>query len=137
VHRDTKMDKPQGWPQDGNGSSLFCHNSNTSSDLEQPLVGDEGKTRIVGLNNVRQPSLNRRVHWSASTRSLTGLDRNFGEDGGRPAESIVGGTYVKSIVYGGLDAIVTSFALVASISGGGIGSGMFTLMFDKSLYALC
>jgi hypothetical protein len=30
---------------------------------------------------------------------------------------------VKSIVYGGLDAIVTSFALVASVSGGDLPAG--------------
>lgn len=31
--------------------------------------------------------------------------------------------YVKSIVYAGLDAIVTSFSLISSISGGHLSSG--------------
>lgn len=34
------------------------------------------------------------------------------------------GEFAKSIVYGGLDAIVTSFALVASISGSKLSSGI-------------
>ena len=36
----------------------------------------------------------------------------------KPHEGGWAGDYLKSIVYGGLDAIVTSFALVASVSGG-------------------
>lgn len=40
-----------------------------------------------------------------------------------PGASGWGGEYVKSIVYGGLDAIVTSFALVASVSGGDLPAG--------------
>lgn len=40
-----------------------------------------------------------------------------------PSLSTWGGEYAKSMVYGGLDAIVTSFALVASVSGGNLPSG--------------
>lgn len=35
------------------------------------------------------------------------------------------GEFVKSIVYAGLDAIITSFSLISSISAGRLSSGMF------------
>jgi len=41
----------------------------------------------------------------------------------KPPSTGWSGEYVKSIVYGGLDAIVTSFALVASVSGGDLPAG--------------
>lgn len=46
-----------------------------------------------------------------------------------------GGEYAKSIVYGGLDAIVTSFALVASISGGNLSSGAVLVLGFANLIA--
>jgi hypothetical protein len=41
----------------------------------------------------------------------------------KPPSTGWSGEYVKSIIYGGLDAIVTSFALVASVSGGDLPAG--------------
>lgn len=38
------------------------------------------------------------------------------------------GEFVKSIVYAGLDAIVTSFSLISSISAGRLSSGKFPAM---------
>lgn len=46
-----------------------------------------------------------------------------------------GGEYAKSIVYGGLDAIVTSFALVSSISGGDYSSGAVLVLGFANLIA--
>ncbi|KAL3693840.1 hypothetical protein R1sor_007491 [Riccia sorocarpa] len=61
------------------------------------------------------------VHFAEGTVSGSHLEmipRDLNDDDERPNDTAFGGEYVKSIVYGGLDAIVTSFALVASVSGG-------------------
>lgn len=44
----------------------------------------------------------------------------------RPKEPPWKGEFVKSIVYAGLDAIVTSFSLISSISAGRLSSGEFS-----------
>lgn len=38
------------------------------------------------------------------------------------------GEYVRSIVYAGLDAIITSFSLISSISAGRLSSGTFNFL---------
>lgn len=48
--------------------------------------------------------------------------KKTGSKNGRPQEPWKG-DFVKSIVYGGLDAIVTSFSLISSISAGHLSSG--------------
>lgn len=45
------------------------------------------------------------------------------------------GKYIKSIVYGGLDGIITTFAVVASIAGAGLGVGVVIIMGFASLFA--
>eukprot|EP00246_Nothoceros_aenigmaticus_P001969 TRINITY_DN12656_c0_g1_i1.p1 TRINITY_DN12656_c0_g1~~TRINITY_DN12656_c0_g1_i1.p1 ORF type:complete len:291 (-),score=55.53 TRINITY_DN12656_c0_g1_i1:144-1016(-) len=46
-----------------------------------------------------------------------------------------GGEYSKSMIYGGLDAIVTSFALVASVSGGNLPSAAVLILGFANLVA--
>lgn len=57
---------------------------------------------------------------------LVGSSRPYGQnsESGEGIESSWNGEWVKSIVYAGLDAIVTSFSLISSISGGNLSSGM-------------
>jgi VIT1/CCC1 family predicted Fe2+/Mn2+ transporter len=45
------------------------------------------------------------------------------------------GQYIKSIVYGGLDGIITTFAVVASIAGAGLEVGVVIIMGFASLFA--
>jgi len=45
------------------------------------------------------------------------------------------GKYIKSIVYGGLDGIITTFAVVASIAGAGLSVGIVIIMGFASLFA--
>ncbi|CAM6127523.1 unnamed protein product [Calypogeia fissa] len=117
-----------GWPRDG-GQFLRRQNSNSSTQsLDQPLIGEEGE----GMPDLER---SKHVHWSGSTRSLYGLGRDYEAENDRPTEVGIGGSYVKSIIYGGLDAIVTSFALVASVSGGGIGSGAVLVLGLANLIA--
>jgi len=55
-----------------------------------------------------------------------------------PAPEHHGGTdakYIKSIVYGGLDGIITTFAVVASIAGAGLDTGIIIIMGFASLIA--
>jgi hypothetical protein len=53
----------------------------------------------------------------------------------KPPSTGWSGEYVKSIVYGGLDAIVTSFALVASVSGGDLPAGAVLVLGFANLIA--
>lgn len=46
-----------------------------------------------------------------------------------------GGGFIKSIVYGGLDGIVTTFAVVAGAAGGGFGPNVVIVMGVSSLLA--
>ncbi|CAM6117882.1 unnamed protein product [Calypogeia fissa] len=117
-----------GWPRDG-GQFLRRQSSNSSTQsLDQPLIGED----VEGMSDLER---SKHVHWSGSTRSLYGLGRDYEAENERPAEVGIGGSYVKSIVYGGLDAIVTSFALVASVSGSGIGSGAVLVLGLANLIA--
>jgi len=45
------------------------------------------------------------------------------------------GKYIKSVVYGGLDGIITTFAVVASIAGAGLDVGVVIIMGFASLFA--
>ena len=45
------------------------------------------------------------------------------------------GGYIKSIVYGGLDGIITTFAVVAGAAGGGLGPNVVIVMGISSLLA--
>lgn len=47
----------------------------------------------------------------------------------------VGGRYVKSLVFGGLDGIITTFAVVAAVAGGGLSSKVVLLMGFANLVA--
>lgn len=58
------------------------------------------------------------------------LERNYSE---RPKEPWKGG-YVKSIVYGGLDAIITCFSLISSISASSSSSGIFVFSSLTLIY---
>lgn len=61
-----------------------------------------------------------------NTSNTTGLLHEVVEEGGgeRPKEPWKG-EYVKSIVYGGLDAIITCFSLISSISASSSSSGIY------------
>ncbi|KAG0576376.1 hypothetical protein M758_5G089900 [Ceratodon purpureus] len=85
--------------------------------LEEPLVGD-GERRD---GDVEEGSN------SGRTARVAGKER--------PKEGGWGGDYLKSIVYGGLDAIVTSFALVASVSGGDLPAGAVLVLGFANLIA--
>ena len=45
------------------------------------------------------------------------------------------GKYIKSIVYGGLDGIITTFAVVAAVAGGELEVGVVLLMGFANLIA--
>ncbi|MCO5546956.1 hypothetical protein L7F22_000395 [Adiantum nelumboides] len=62
-----------------------------------------------------------------------GLRMSMNNDG--PVKVPKAGEFAKSIVYGGLDAIVTSFALVASISGSNHSSGAVLVLGFANLLA--
>lgn len=83
------------------------HSNAQDGGLQQPLVDG-------------QPSDVEKQEGSRRRRVVVGVDK--------PESSTWGGEYVKSIVYGGLDAIVTSFALVASVSGGDLPAGWLSFL---------
>jgi len=43
------------------------------------------------------------------------------------------GKYVKSIVFGGLDGIITIFSMVAAVAGGGLAAGVVVIMGISNL----
>jgi len=45
------------------------------------------------------------------------------------------GKYLKSIVYGGLDGIITTFAIVAGIAGAGLNAGVVVILGFANLFA--
>lgn len=61
------------------------------------------------------------------------MDEECHREEKRPKEPW-GGEYVKSIVYAGLDAIITSFSLISSISGGSLSSGTYTHIIASELF---
>ena len=86
--------------------------------LQQPLLVSSS-SNSQNRNDVVSHALNT---WG-SDRKIDGCDLPSSRND-IPASPPKGAEeYGKSIVYGGLDAIVTSFALVASISGGSLSSG--------------
>ena len=62
--------------------------------------------------------------------------RKAHEDGGPPEEHQTGhGQYLKSFVYGGLDGIVTTFAVVAGVAGANLSSGVVLILGVANLIA--
>lgn len=58
------------------------------------------------------------------------------EGGGAPEEHQTGsGQYIKSFVYGGLDGIVTTFAVVAGVAGANLSSGVVLILGVANLIA--
>ncbi|KAI5069473.1 hypothetical protein GOP47_0015774 [Adiantum capillus-veneris] len=86
---------------------------------EESAMGNQN----VGLD-VRKPLLE---------DTEDGLRTSMNTD--RPVEVPKASEFAKSIVYGGLDAIVTSFALVASISGSNHSSGAVLVLGFANLLA--
>lgn len=79
------------------------------AELQEPLVGESGSNGDEEAGN------------SGRRMRVVGKEK--------PREGGWGGDYLKSIIYGGLDAIVTSFALVASVSGGNLPAGHWVSPF--------
>jgi hypothetical protein len=102
------MDSGKSWRHEGGKFKrrLSSLSIKRKAALEEPLVGE----RERGEGDVEQGS-----------NSGHRTERAVGKE--TPREGGWGGDYLKSIVYGGLDAIVTSFALVASVSGGDLPAG--------------
>lgn len=118
------MDRQASWRHEGGQFRRQRSSALQPGELQKPLLRDGSETQ--------QDIENRKhVHWSPSTKSFTGRVPGFE----RPPETACGGAYLKSMVYGGLDAIVTSFALVASVSGSGIGSGAVLVLGFANLIA--
>ena len=91
------MEKEKSWRHEG-GKFKHRRLSMKRSGLQEPLVSSNSDVEAAQSGRRQVPSE-------------------------KPTASGWGGDYVKSIVYGGLDAIVTSFALVASVSGGDLPAG--------------
>jgi len=113
------MESGKSWRHEGGkfkrrASSLQVRRKDDSS-LQEPLVGE-------GNNDVEQGSNSGR-----RGQRVVGMEK--------PREAGWGGDYLKSIVYGGLDAIVTSFALVASVSGGNLPAGAVLVLGFANLVA--
>lgn len=69
---------------------------------------------------------------NSNTRLLLHEDGGVERNSERPKEPWRG-EYVKSIVYGGLDAIITCFSLISSISASSSSSGIYMCCFSLSL----
>lgn len=102
--------------------------------------GGKFKRRLSSLK-VRKPAIEQAL---LGERGAEEGDVEAGNSGRRtrvvgkekpPAAFGLGGDYLKSIVYGGLDAIVTSFALVASVSGGDLPAGAVLVLGFANLIA--
>ncbi len=92
-------------------SSLSTRRSNVAAALaREPLLDGQQVDEEAAPGAQQQQVQGRR-----------GRSRALEEE--KPPSTGWSGEYVKSIVYGGLDAIVTSFALVASVSGGDLPAG--------------
>jgi VIT1/CCC1 family predicted Fe2+/Mn2+ transporter len=109
------MEKEKSWRHEGGkfkrrASSL----KSRKSGIQEPLIEEGGRGDVEQGNSSRHS----RVVGSA-----------------KPANAGWGGEYLKSIVYGGLDAIVTSFALVASVSGGDLPAGSVLVLGFANLIA--
>src|SRR3989344_4808964 len=62
--------------------------------------------------------------------------RKAHEDGGAPEEHQTGhGQYLKSFVYGGLDGIVTTFAVVAGVAGANLSASVVLVLGVANLIA--
>jgi len=62
--------------------------------------------------------------------------RKAHEDGGAPEKHQTGrGQYIKSFVYGGLDGIVTTFAVVAGVAGANLSASVVLILGVANLIA--
>ncbi|KAL2633917.1 hypothetical protein R1flu_005396 [Riccia fluitans] len=113
------MSQPKNWRHEG-GSRKFRRPP--SLDPTKSRNGSTDQLLDPEQQSLLDPEFNaKHVHFAEGTVSGSHLEmipRNLDDEDERPNDTPWGGEYVKSIVYGGLDAIVTSFALVASVSGG-------------------
>ena len=73
---------------------------------------------------------------SAFRRQDAAASRKAHEDGGAPEEHKTGhGQYIKSFVYGGLDGIVTTFAVVAGVAGANLSVSVVLILGVANLIA--
>lgn len=104
----------------------------TETELTDVKIGLDGPSR--DLEGARNAFENRDVAASKAAHDKTSL-----MGGAAPsAEEKHGGAgseYLKSIVYGGLDGIVTTFAVVAASAGANLGMDLLLLMGFASLIA--
>lgn len=104
-------------------SSLSTRRSNVAAALaREPLLDGQEVDEEAAPGAPQQQVQGRR-----------GRSRALDEE--KPPSTGWSGEYVKSIVYGGLDAIVTSFALVASVSGGDLPAGAVLVLGFANLIA--
>ena len=72
---------------------------------------------------------------AASRRAHDGKTRVDIDNAAMEKHGGSGSEYIKSIIYGGLDGIVTTFAVVAASAGANLGSDILLLMGFASLFA--
>jgi VIT1/CCC1 family predicted Fe2+/Mn2+ transporter len=72
----------------------------------------------------------------AASRAAHGAPAPAAPPGGMPPERHAsGGKYIKSVVYGGLDGIVTTFAVVAGVEGASLSAGIVLILGFANLVA--
>jgi len=100
----------------GTGLAAISKRGTTSAAASRDL--DSAKTAY----DLRDPEASRTAH---STQMVPKNSEKHPKMGG----------YIKSIVYGGLDGIITTFAVVAGAAGGGFGPNIVIVMGISSLLA--
>lgn len=70
---------------------------------------------------------------AASLHAADSIARDFGEGRTRQQDRI--GPYIKSIVYGGLDGIITTFAVVSGVAGAELGTQVILILGISNLLA--
>mmetsp|Transcript_13137 Transcript_13137/g.15910 ORF Transcript_13137/g.15910 Transcript_13137/m.15910 type:complete len:306 (-) Transcript_13137:727-1644(-) len=88
------------------------------------------KAYAAGDAHAARQAHDRRAQSSEAGTELIGTDYRSPED-----HSGEGGKYVKSLVFGGLDGIITTFAVVAAVAGGDLSRRVAVLMGFANLLA--